>query len=152
MKKTKQSINNKYDLKERMIELLFEIRKKDPEQTVLIILDSVEEILEDFSELQMFLNILPDNSKMILTTVNNPLLSGEIKLDKKNFVELKPLEIRNSISYIEKTLKKWNRELTENQWFSIKKLFVQPQTVLTPLYIDMILNIVKKWPSYFNPG
>jgi hypothetical protein len=49
-------------------------------------------------------------------------------------------------------LKKWNRELTENQWFSIKKLFVQPQTVLTPLYIDMILNIVKKWPSYFNPG
>jgi hypothetical protein len=152
LKKTKQSINNKYDLKERMIELLFEIRKKDPEQTVLIILDSVEEILEDFSELQMFLNILPDNSKMILTTVNNPLLSGEIKLDKKNFVELKPLEIRNSISYIEKTLKKWNRELTENQWFSIKKLFVQPQTVLTPLYIDMILNIVKKWPSYFNPG
>jgi hypothetical protein len=152
LKKTKQSINNKYDLKERMIELLFEIRKKDPEQTVLIILDSVEEILEDFSELQMFLNILPDNSKMILTTVNNPLLSGEIKLDKKNFVELKPLEIRNSISYIEKMLKKWNRELTENQWFSIKKLFVQPQTVLTPLYIDMILNIVKKWPSYFNPG
>jgi hypothetical protein len=152
LKKTKQSINNKYDLKERMIELLFEIRKKDPEQTVLIILDSIEEILEDFSELQIFLNILPDNSKMILTTVNNPLLSGEIKLDKKNFVELKPLEIRNSISYIEKMLKKWNRELTENQWFSIKKLFVQPQTVLTPLYIDMILNIVKKWPSYFNPG
>ncbi len=135
-----------------MIELLFEIRKKDPQQTVLIVLDSVEEILEDFSELQIFLNILPDNSKMILTTVNNPLLSGEIKLDKKNFVELKPLEIRNSISYIEKMLKKWNRELTENQWFSIKKLFVQPQTVLTPLYIDMILNIVKKWPSYFNPG
>jgi hypothetical protein len=152
LKKTKQSINNKYDLKERMIELLFEIRKKDPQQTVLIVLDSVEEILEDFSELQIFLNILPDNSKMILTTVNNPLLSGEIKLDKKNFVELKPLEIRNSISYIEKMLKKWNRELTENQWFSIKKLFVQPQTVLTPLYIDMILNIVKKWPSYFNPG
>jgi hypothetical protein len=152
LKKTKQSINNKYDLKERMIELLFEIRKKDPQQKVLIVLDSVEEILEDFSELQIFLNILPDNSKMILTTVNNPLLSGEIKLDKKNFVELKPLEIRNSISYIEKMLKKWNRELTENQWFSIKKLFVQPQTVLTPLYIDMILNIVKKWPSYFNPG
>ena len=135
-----------------MIEILFEIRKKDPEQTILIILDSVEEILEDFSELQMFLNILPDNSKMILTTVNNPLLSGEVKLDKKNFVELKPLEIRNSISFIEKMLKKSNRELTENQWFSIKKLFVQPETILTPLYIDMILNIVKKWPSYFNPG
>lgn len=135
-----------------MIEILFEIRKKDPEQIIIIILDSIEEILEDFSELQMFLNVLPDNSKMILTTVNNPLLSGEIKLDKRNYVELKPLELRNSISFIEKMLKNSNRELSENQWFCVKKLFLQSQTVLTPLYIDMIYKIIKKWPSFFNPS
>ena len=133
-----------------MIEILFEIRKKDPEQIVVIILDSIEEILDDFNEMQMLLNILPDNAKLILTTVNNPL-NGEFKIDKRNYLELKPLDIRSSISLVEKFMKDSCRELSDNQWFSIKKLFVQTQTVLTPLYVKVIFNIVKKWPSYFNP-
>jgi hypothetical protein len=87
-----------------------------------------------------------------MTTVNNPLSSDiPFKIDARNYLELKPLDIRSSITLIEKRFKNLNRELTDPQWLCVKKLFVQSQTELTPLYLKVIFNIIKTWPSFFNP-
>lgn len=151
---SKIKLYEKKEIKESFIEQLYKIKKQQPYQKLIIILDSIDEIIDTLDDLQLFLNVLPDNTKLIISTNLNPLLekqNTQFKLDDTNYLELKTIEIRVGLTIIENWLLKQNKQLTDQQWLLVRKLFVQSQTVVNMMYLRLIFSIVSKWTSYYTP-
>lgn len=140
-------------LRSYLIEQFLMIKMLFPRKKLIIILDSIDQLNPDDYDLKWFIDNLPDNVKMIYSTLPN---HGDIletfkhfELELSNYIEIKNLNIELSSLIVSDWLKKANRSLSLKQWDTIKSLF--ERAVLFPLYIRLVFDIISKWTSFYEP-
>jgi len=150
-------------LKDVLIDQFNFIEKYYPQKKLVIILDSIDQLNTADYSLNWLIDSFPTNVKMIysvlpthggiLENLKEKLKKLEILLNvvetRDNFIEIKKLDINLSVLIIQDWLQKVNRKLSFQQWELVKNLF--NTSILYPLYIRLIYDIVLKWPSFHEP-
>ena len=65
------------------------------------------------------------------------------------FLEIKKLDLDLSVLIIKDWLRKANRSLSELQWITINSML--EKSLLYPLYVKLIFDIISTWPSFHEP-
>ena len=90
----------------------------------------------------MIYSTLPEHGKILENF-------KKLKYDPNNFIEITNLNIDLSVQIIKDWLSKANRSLSEIQWSLL--LGMLERSVLYPLYIRLLFDIIAKWPSFYEP-
>lgn len=143
IKHTMQHKSNEYDsVVSRFLELLSMFKEKEK---LVILIDAVDQFTE-FTKLEWIEDKLPDNVKIIVSTLPGAyldILTGKIK--PKTIKEIKPLSINDG----EEILKKWlddnSRKLQDEQFSQIIKKFNNNGL---PLYLKIAFEESLHWHSY----
>ena len=131
------------------------IKKYFPNKKLVIILDSIDQLNTSDYTLNWLIDTFPNNIRMIYSVLPN---HGDIlknfkekvkNMSEDNFIEIKKLDIDLSVVIVQDWLQKANRKLSVKQWDMLKLLF--DSSVLYPLYIRLVYDIVLKWPSFYEP-
>ncbi len=131
------------------------IKKYFPNKKLVIILDSIDQLNTSDYTLNWLIDTFPNNIRMIYSVLPN---HGDIlknfkekvkTMSEDNFIEIKKLDINLSVVIVQDWLQKANRKLSVKQWDMLKLLF--DSSVLYPLYIRLVYDIVLKWPSFYEP-
>jgi hypothetical protein len=131
------------------------IKKYFPNKKLVIILDSIDQLNTSDYTLNWLIDTFPNNIRMIYSVLPN---HGDIlknfkervkNMSEDNFIEIKKLDINLSVVIVQDWLQKANRKLSVKQWDMLKLLF--DSSVLYPLYIRLVYDIVLKWPSFYEP-
>lgn len=148
--KKKRTILDQLDSKKNLLETLKMCKKMHPDKKIVIILDSINQLNPYDYELIWLVENLPDNVKMIYSTLINhgsifPILKSKLNYEKneKNFLELNFLDNELALTIVQDRLKENNRCLTNLQIEVLKEMF--SRAALYPLYIKLIGDIVSKW-------
>lgn len=149
-----KSMNTVQSLKEYLFELFFAINTRYPNKKLVIILDSIDQLSASDYTLEWFIDSLPNNIKMIYSTLPSygeilTRLRSKSNLREKNFVQIQSLDKAVSITILQDWLKKADRSISKSQWAILDRLF--ENITLYPLYIKLIFDIIMKWTSFYKP-
>jgi hypothetical protein len=114
-------------------------------QTVLFIVDSIENIVGVTSFDQLIPASLPKNIKFILTTNN---LTDNLKSGAFSLNETKIFDKMVGLKVFQSFLSCKNKNLTEAQFLLIKRVFNDSRTLLHPFYVKLMFEIASTWSSY----
>jgi hypothetical protein len=144
------------EVKNYLINLLCFLYAEFPHKKLIIILDSLDQLISSDYSLEWILFNFPPNVKMIYSVIpdhgkilENFKYSSAIDKDL-NLIEIKSLEAGIARLILHDWLKKENRGLSDEQWSCLSSMFVD-STALYPLYVKIIFDIVSKWPSFYKP-
>ena len=160
LKRPDRILNNFGDLKETLLNQFVTIESLYPNQKLIIILDSLDQLNAADYKLEWFIENIPSNVRMIYSTlpehgeIRRNLLTQFPRLAENvatNFLEIKRLDKQLSIRILEDWMKKVKRNLSIEQWATINKMFADESVVLYPLYIKLIFDIVVRWTSFQLP-
>ena len=148
-----RKLNSRDEIKEYLLEQLWNISFGFPEKKVIILLDSIDQLNPTDFEMDWIMTNLPENVKIILSTLPEhggilEMLISIITTDS-NFMEVKCLTKSAAIEIISDWLKKYKRSLSDEQWTILNDLF--NISTLFPLYVKLIFDIIVKWTSYYVP-
>ena len=137
------------DLQDYFQRLLQEV---PPHITMVILLDSIEALKGDpaAQAMQWFPNRLPENIKLILSTVDTDHGKKVMKdlqnhrISKRQFVEVHPLDHETCKTVLKSWLKTGRRQLTHPQWRAVDEVI---QDGCTPLYVQLLREHVVTWSS-----
>jgi hypothetical protein len=180
--KSSSNINSVNKSIQEQLEIIFNINKADKEyeknsrnfkdligfvslkylnqtQSLIILLDSIDQLSEDSHTLNWWFFTLPKNVKIIYSVLNNYkkiLENLKKKVHINNIFEMNLLNIDDKFSksggerLLNSFLKKANRQITQKQNESIIKLLNNLESI-SPLQIKLIFDITSKWNSSFVP-
>ena len=142
------------EVRDFLMEQLVLISSLYPNKKLVIVLDSIDQLDARNYSLDWFISSLPENVKMIYSTLPNhgEILSGLMKnkaLSSQNFLEITTLDQKIAKEILEDWLKRANRSITADQWTVVSSML--ETATIYPLYIKLLFDIVCKWPSYFEP-
>ena len=137
-------------LKDKIIELFkFYFNKR-----IVILLDSIDQLVYTDYDLQWMIYDFPAHVKIIFSTLENHeniLDRLKTKITKKDsFLPIEPLNSSNVKTILEDWLSKAERSISNNQWSILDDLF--KSATLQPLFIKLIYDIIIKWRSFYEPG
>ena len=143
-----------------LIKLLEIISKKlKPNEKLIIMLDSIDQLTKADYDIKWMIFNLPSNVKMIYSTLpdfptNETAILQRIKakLDFRdsNYLKIDTLFKNTTIEIMNKWLADSKRQLSELQWKLIDNCFSSAQ-YLYPLYVKLVFDLVSKWTSRYKP-
>lgn len=141
-------------LKNYLYEQFLAINSLYPNAKLIIILDSIDQLHSNDYSLDWFLDTLPNNIKMVYSTLTKygdilDRLSTKRALTEENYIKIHSLDISVSKNILNDWLNHSNRSITSYQWKVLDKIF--EKITLYPLYIKLIFDIIVKWTSYYEP-
>ena len=143
-------------LKEILQAQFSKLNKLYPDKKLVIILDSIDQLNPSDYSLDWFIDLLPDNVKMIYSTLPEhgqilQKLKANVNLCDSygNFLKIQSLDNQLSITILEDWFRHENRNLSRVQWTLIHQMLSYSE--LYPLYVKLIFDIVIKWPSFYMP-
>ena len=126
--------------------------QKNPNEKLIIFLDSVDQLDKNDYNLEWIFKEYPANIKLIFSTLpshGDILKTFEFLIhNKENYLKVGLLDFDQSMSIIIKFLSESGRKLTNQQLKIIEDLFKLDETKLYPLYVKLIFDIISKWNSY----
>jgi hypothetical protein len=143
------------EIKNFLIFLLNYLNIEFPHRKLVIILDSLDQLVTENYSLEWLPFELPPNTKMIYSVIpdhGNILASFKNckLLDDSNYIQIKSLDPKIANFILNDWLKKDSRSLSDIQWKCLDKMFSQSDA-LYPLYVKIMYDIVSKWPSFYEP-
>ncbi len=145
------------EIKNYFIGLLCYLSVELPHKKLIIILDSLDQLISSDYNLDWLLFNFPPNVKMIYSVIpDHAGIFGNFKSNKAiahefNLIEIKSLDPGMARLILTDWLKKESRSLSVTQWNCLHSMFEKSQA-LYPLYIRIIFDIVSKWPSFYQPN
>ena len=141
-------------LKNYLYEQFLTINSLYPSAKLIIILDSIDQLHSSDYSLDWFLETLPNNIKMVYSTLTKygdilDRLSTKRALTEENYIKIHSLDISVSKNILNDWLNHSQRSITSYQWKVLDKIF--EKITLYPLYIKLIFDIIVKWTSYYEP-
>lgn len=142
------------DIRNELSSMLELIKDKHPNKKLVILYDSIDQLIPSDYDLIWFITTFPNNVKMIYSTLSqhgNILEQLHMVLSdlNDNFLEITTLNSTIVKTILEDWLLKSGRLLTEKQWSIFEDIFSKAD--LYPLYVKLVFDIISKWPSYFEP-
>jgi hypothetical protein len=154
----KQNINKRtndtehvYQSKEKLINKLETLTEKYPNRKSVILLDSIDQLSKQEYDLEWMFYELPKKVKIINSVLNEYEGIFE-KLKTKlydNYFEMKTLRYDEAHNILSRLLLKSNRQLSDQQWISIHKLF-EKTPEKHPLHVKLLFDISLKWTSSYK--
>ncbi len=144
------------EIKNYLIGLLCFLSVEFPHKKLIIILDSLDQLINSDYALDWLLFSFPPNIKMIYSVIpDHANIFGDFKSNKAidpdfSLIEIKSLDPDMARLILTDWLKKESRSLSVMQWNSLQSMFEKSEAIY-PLYIRIIFDIVSKWPSFYEP-
>ena len=141
-------------LKNYLYEQFLTINSLYSNKKLIIILDSIDQLNSNDYSLEWFLETLPNNIKMIYSTLTKfggilDNLSTKRSLTEENYIKIHSLDVSVSKTILNDWLSHSKRSISPYQWKILDKMF--EKITLYPLYIKLIFDIIIKWTSYYEP-
>jgi hypothetical protein len=155
--KLPEKLLNKQSLRDYLLEQFFLINHLYPSKKLVIILDSVDQlIVSDYILKDWIIETLPPNIKMVYSTLpdHGNILSRFKEMNSltaKNFLQIESLDIQISNLILKDLLNRSSKSISQLQLECIEEMFKKAQTNLYPLYVKLIYDIVTNWSSYHIP-
>ena len=141
----KEEVGNDTTWKE--LKKIFFKKLETIDETVFILLDSIDQLTSEEFNLNYFIYELPQNLRLIYS-VSNDYKPEIVEKIGKNYLEIKNLGIQDSKATVENLLKESNRQLTSTQWKVINNL-LERTPELYPLHLKLLFDIASKWMSSY---
>ena len=121
---------------------------------LIILLDSLDQLTESNYNLKWFFSKLPNHVKIIYSCLNEfknicKNIKMQIKKEKTNTLEIKPLTIDEAKIILWSYMNKAGRELNEKQKEAINEM-IEKLFNISPLQIKIIFDIVSKFKSSYK--
>ena len=147
-------LNSKAQLKEVFIDQLVNICLKEPRRKIVFLLDSIDQLNTMDYDLDWVLSMLPDNIKMIYSTITNhgnilKTFKDSLHLREDNMIEITSLDVALSKEILQDWLRDSKRSISSQQWQTLDAMF--EKALLFPLYVKLIFDIIIKWSSFKEP-
>ena len=158
---------------------LTEIFTHNPQKKLVIILDSIDQLQVSDRGLDWIVFNFPKNVRMIYSTIpeigNNLILKRFILLNCQekflqlsshdqnitlydiekqtptNTLEIKGMDDKLSLEILEDWLKNRQRSVSDAQWDIVKKM-LKDNTLIFPLYVKLVFDVIVKWASFDTPA
>jgi hypothetical protein len=144
-------------LRDFLIDVLNTINEEEPEKKLIIMLDSIDQLVKRDHDLDWIPLNYPPNTKFVYSFITKFLSDKSIQdgFNKlypmesfsESYVKANELEQNEALNVLDKLLEKENRKL--KQYETIKGLIQKGDKF--PMYIKIIFNMATKWPSYYLP-
>lgn len=133
-----------------LIERLHVITSTNPNDMIIILLDSLDQLQVSDYKLDWFITSCPKNVKIVYSTLTNhgdilQSIRNRTTIDESNYLEIKQLDISFALSLIDKWLNQYNRKISVKQRDLLEDLFNKAQ--LYPLYVKLTFDVISKWSS-----
>ena len=120
---------------------------------MVILLDSIDQLIYTDYDLQWMIYDFPSNIKFIFSTLTAHCgildrIKTKIK-NSENLLSIKELNPTDVKSILEDWLNKSNRSLSEEQWIVLDGML--KSSILHPLLVKLLYDIVIKWRSFYKP-
>lgn len=131
---------------------LFDKLSEATKEKIVIILDAIDQLNESDYHLAWMQYELPDNVKVIYSTLNDhgrilETLKNKLKKNNDNYYEINKIDSDEAIKQLERRLNNQKRILKPNQLNSIKECFKNTNR----LHVKLIFDICVKWRSTYIP-
>ncbi|RNA01612.1 NACHT and WD repeat domain-containing 2-like, partial [Brachionus plicatilis] len=143
---------NEIEAKDELEYTLSYVHKNYPNNKIVIILDSIDQLNSHFYNLNWLITRLNRNVKIVFSTLpdhGNILQILKIRIDHQNLRKICSLDTKLAEEIILDWLQRKDRKITSQQLRILKELF--EQATLYPLYVKLIFDVVSKWTSFFEP-
>jgi hypothetical protein len=111
---------------------------------LIIVLDGLDKLSDDNAKLLNWLPVLPENTKLVLSTVKNPAATEHFRNMNYQIIEMPALDAENRKTLIKNYLAQYGKSLTENQ---IKKLACDKKNE-NPLALITILDELRMFGKF----
>ena len=139
------------DLKRELLEIFSLFSKQYSERKLVILLDSIDQLISSDYDLQWMIYEFPSNIKIILSTLNlHGGILNRIKMklrNEDNYLNVEPLNPTNVKMILEDWLNRENRCISIPQWTSLDSIF--QRSILHPLFVKLIYDIIIKYYHYY---
>jgi hypothetical protein len=148
---TKDNFETLHNFKDILINKLKYFTERFPNIKLVILLDSIDQLAKQDYYLDWMFYELPKNVKIIYTVLNKyeEIFKNLKKKLEKNYLEIETLRFDEAQSILAQLLIKSNRQLSDQQWISIHKVF-QKTTEKHPLHVKLLFDISSKWTSSYK--
>ena len=148
------SHETKDQLKNHLIDQFIFIKKSFPSRKLVIILDSIDQLSSSDYDLDWLIEFFPSNIKMIYSTLpHHGNIFDRLKsksFQKTNYIEISALNLELATRILRDWLARIHRSLSETQWQVIESMWTN-ESLLYPLYVKIVFDIVTKWESFYEP-
>ena len=134
---------------------LTKLIKAKPKRKFLIIFDSLDQLDSSPSDIEWLFTIFPASVKLICSCLSDnqtlfQKLLQNLELKESNLLQMKSLSLQSAKTILTNWFEGSNRKLTESQWKFLDSVVSQghPQ----PLYLKLLFEFAKSWPSYEEPS
>ena len=149
-------IDDEIRKKEEFINKLYYVSEKyliDDKKPLVILLDSIDQLIEKNHDLKWFFKKLPKNLKIVYSSLKGyknifEKLNKEIKIEK-NILEIKPLLINEAKMILIFYMTKAKKKLNDEQEMKVNKM-IEGLDNICPLQIKLIFDIISKWKSSYK--
>lgn len=141
-------------LKDFLVDQLTVVSNLGKDRKLVIVLDSIDQLNSKDYALEWFVDELPVNVKLIVSTLPNhgqilANLKKRRKLSAECFVEISELDQSVAKQILVDWLAHEYRSLAPHQWSLVDRMLSQAQ--IYPLYIKLLFDTLCKWHSYQHP-
>lgn len=146
---------NSVQLKDYLIDVLNMINENEPEKKIVIMLDSIDQLVKSDYCLDWMPLSFPANAKFVFSFIKDFDKTLQDAFDKlypiescaESYVEANEFEQTEALSVLDKLLETENRKL--KQYEVIQSLVKKGDKF--PMYIKILFNMACKWPSFYMP-
>jgi len=144
----------KTSLKDHLLALLTTITAKFVDRKIVIILDSIDQLVTSDYDLDWVIDRPPPNVKFVYSVIGShesilQTFTATVQVPDCNLLKISTLDEELSVQIVQAWLAGRHRQLSPGQWTVVRSMLAR--ATLFPLYIKLLFDVVVKWTSFHAP-